>query len=232
MHLSAGRHGYPAAMVDGPADQPPAEPTWFAAFDRLIATCRRTRAALHAVVHDEARDPEVVRDVLAREALAHLDSALEGIVLLTRTGQFTPDELRALVRRAGIVEPPRQGSPDARAAAAEALQALQARVARGEQASVQAVDGAVMLAAGHARVVLSLIPSLPPEAVSWPRSPRSYADIPVPHSSGELLLRTEELARVVWRVAAGDERRDEPLRRTLAFYEAGARLSIRGFRAA
>ena len=47
------------------------------------------------------------------------------------------------------------------------------------------------------------------------------------------MLRAEELARVVWRVAAGDERRDEPLRRTLAFYDAGARLSFRGgFRAA
>jgi hypothetical protein len=216
-------------MVDGPADQPPDEPTWFAAFDRLLDTCRRTRAALHAVVHDEARDPDLVRDVLAREALAHLEAALEGIVLLTRTGQFTGEELRALVRRAGIVEPPRQGSPEARAASAEALHE---RAALGEHERLRAVDGRVMLAAGHARVVLSLIPSLPPDAVSWPRSPRSYADIPVPHSGGELLLRTEELARVVWRVAAGDERRDEPLRRTLAFYEAGARLSFRGFRAA
>jgi hypothetical protein len=89
-----------------------------------------------------------------------------------------------------------------------------------------------MLAAGHARVVFSIIPSLPSEAVSWPRHHRGYADIPVPHSEGELLQRAEELARVVWRVAAGDERRDEPLRRTLAFYETGSRLSFRGFRAA
>jgi len=216
-------------MVEGPADQPPAEPVWFAAFDRLLDTCRRTRAALHAVVHDEARDAGIVRDLLAREALAHLEAALEGIVLLTRTGQFTPEELRALVRRAGIVEPPRPGTPDARSALAEALHE---RAAHPEHELLRAVDGGVMLAAGHARIVLSLIPSLPPDAVSWPRSPRSYADIPVPHSGGELLLRTEELARVVWRVATGDERRDEPLRRTLAFYEAGSRLSFTGFRAA
>jgi hypothetical protein len=78
-----------------------------------------------------------------------------------------------------------------------------------------------------------LIPQLPPEAVAWPRQLRTYADIPVPRSEGEVLLRAEELGRVLWRVAAGDERRDEPLRRTLAFYEAGARLSFRGgFRAA
>jgi hypothetical protein len=216
-------------MVDGPADQQPEEPSWFAAFDRLLNTCRRTRAALHAVVHDEARDADVVRDLLAREALAHLEAALEGIVLLTRTGQFTAEELRALVRRAGIVEPLRPGSPDARSALAEALNE---RTALPDRDSLRPVDGGVMLAAGHARIVLSLIPSLPPDAVSWPRSPRSYADIPVPHSGGELLLRTEELARVVWRVATGDERRDEPLRRTLAFYEAGSRLSFTGFRAA
>jgi hypothetical protein len=89
-----------------------------------------------------------------------------------------------------------------------------------------------MLAAGHARVLFSMIPRLPPEAIGWPSQRRTYADIPVPRSERELLLRTEELGRVVWRVAAGDERRDEPLRRTLAFYEAGARLSFRGFQAA
>jgi hypothetical protein len=89
-----------------------------------------------------------------------------------------------------------------------------------------------MLAAGHARVVFSMIPSLPPEAVSWPSARRTYADIAAPHSAAELLTRAEELTRVVWRVASGDERLDEPLRRTLAFYDAGARLSFRGFLAA
>jgi hypothetical protein len=89
-----------------------------------------------------------------------------------------------------------------------------------------------MLAAGHARVVFSIIPRLPADAVAWPTQPRTYADIPVPRSEGELMLRAEELVRVVWRVAAGDARRDEPLRRTLAFFEAGSRLSFRGFQAA
>jgi hypothetical protein len=44
----------------------------------------------------------------------------------------------------------------------------------------------------------------------------------------ELLARAEELARVLWRIAAGDGRRDEAMRRTLAFYEAGARLTVGG----
>jgi hypothetical protein len=206
-------------MAEGPADQPPAESTFFSAFDHLLGTCRRTRAALLSVVKDEERDGEAVRDMLARDALKHVEAVLEGLVLLARTGQFSGEELRTLVRRAGIVAPARPGSADAIAAEQEAIHARPA---------LRPIDGRTMLAAGHARVVFSLIPQLPAEAVAWPRRHPTYADIPVPRSEAELMLRAEELARVVWRVAAGDERRDEALRRTLAFYEAGSRLSVRG----
>jgi hypothetical protein len=209
-------------MAEGPQDQPHPESTSFSAFDSLLGTFRHTYAALHAVVHDDARDGNAVRALLAREALSHVEAVLDGLVLLARTGQFSAAELRTMVRRAGIIEPASPGSAEFLAAAHEATY---------EVAGLRTVDGRTMLAAGHARVVFSLIPSLPPDTVSWPR-PRSYADIPVPRSAGEQLSRAEELARVVWRVATGDERRDEPLRRTLAFYEAGARLSFRGFAAA
>jgi hypothetical protein len=210
-------------MRDGPRDEPPPEPTFFSAFDHLLETCHRTRAALLSIVNDEERDGAVVRDILAREALVHVEAVLEGLIVLARTGEFSSEELRTMVRRAGIVAPPRAGTLDAIAADQEAatLRPL-----------LRAIDGRTMLAAGHARVVFSVIPQLPPEAVAWPRRHPTYADIPVPRAQGELLARAEELARVVWRVATGDERRDEPLRRTVAFYEAGARLSFRGFRAA
>ena len=210
-------------MVDGPLDPPEQEPTSFAAFDHLLDTFRRTRAALLAVVHDQERDGAIVRDVLAREALSHVEAVLDGLVLRARTGQFSSEELRALVRRAGIVAPARPGTPDAIAAEHEATH---------NRPALRAIDGRMMLAAGHARVVFSLIPQLPAEVVAWPRRHPTYADIPVPRSQGELIVRAEELARVVWRLAAGDQRRDEPLRRTLAFYDAGSRLSYRGFRAA
>ena len=211
-------------MVDRRADEPPPEPTSFSAFDHLLDTCRRTRAALLSIVNDEDRDGEAVRDLLAREALGHVEAVLDGLILLARTGGNSSEELRMLVRRAGIVGPARPGSAEAVAAEQEAAHSRPA---------LRAIDGRTMLAAGHARVVFSVIPQLPPEAVAWPRRHPTYADIPVPRSEGELMLRAEELARVVWRVAAGDERRDEPLRRTLAFYEAGSRLSVRGgFRAA
>ena len=211
-------------MAERRADEPPPEPTSFSAFDHLLDTCRRTRAALLSIVNDEERDGEAVRDLLAREALGHVEAVLDGLILLARTGGYSGEELRTLVRRAGIVGPARPGSPEAVAAEHEAVHMRPA---------LRAIDGRSMLAAGHARVVFSVIPQLPPEAVAWPRRHPTYADIPVPRSEGELMLRAEELARVVWRVAAGDERRDEPLRRTLAFYEAGSRLSVRGgFRAA
>jgi hypothetical protein len=209
-------------MVDGPRDGSLPEPAWFPAFDHLLDTCRRTRAALLSVVHDGQHD-DAVRDVLAREALDHVDAVLEGLVVLARTGQFSSEELRALVQRAGIVAPARAGTAEARAAELEAAH---------ERPRLRAIDGRTMLAAGHARVVFSIIPRLPTDAVAWPTHPRTYADIPVPRSEGELMLRAEELVRVVWRVAAGDGRRDEPLRRTLAFFEAGSRLSFRGFQAA
>lgn len=211
-------------MADRRADEPPPEPTSFSAFDHLLDTCRRTRAALLSIVNDEERDGEAVRDLLAREALGHVETVLDGLILLARAGGFSGEELRVLVRRAGIIEPARLGSAEAVAAEQEAVHVRPA---------LRAIDGRTMLAAGHARVVFSVIPQLPPEAIAWPRRHPTYADIPVPRSEGELMLRAEELARVVWRVAAGDERRDEPLRRTLAFYEAGSRLSVRGgFRAA
>src|SRR5262245_42741871 len=126
-------------MADGPADLPPPEPTSFSAFDRLLGTCRRTRAALLSIVNDEERDGAAVRDVLAREALGHVETVLEGLVLLARTGQFSADELRALVRNAGIVAPPRPGTPEAIAAEQEAAHLRPA---------LRAIDGRMMLAAG------------------------------------------------------------------------------------
>ncbi len=206
-----------------------AEASPFASFERLVQTCRRTRAVLVAVTHERAGDGDEVRSIVAREALAHVDAVLDGLTFLSRAGAYTSEELRTLVRRAGIVEPPRAGSPEAAVGEHESAMERDAIRASGfDLVAIRRVDGQTILAAGHARVVFSVIPTLPPEAVAWPRAHRTYADIPVPRSEAELLERVEELARVLWRVAEGEDRRDEPLRRTLAFYEAGSRLSVRG----
>lgn len=194
------------------------EPTRFAAFDSLVESCRRTRAALVAVVHERSGDGDLVRAVIADDGLAHVDAVRAGLTALARAGQFHAEELRDLVRREGITEISGSG-PEAVAAAAEAATAHHA---------LQPADSAQILAAGHARIVFSVIPTLPAEAVTWPRAHRTYADIPTPRSEAELFERVDELARVLWRVAEGTQRRDEPMRRALAFYETGSRLSLRG----
>ena len=194
------------------------EPTRFAAFDDLVETCRRTRAALVAVVHERTGDGDLVRAVIADDGLAHVDAVRAGLTALARAAQFEAAELRDLVRREGITETPRSG-PDAVAAAAEAATAHH---------ELRPAGTGQILAAGHARIVFSVIPTLPPEAVTWPRAHRTYADIPTPRTEAELFERVDELARVLWRVAEGRQRRDEPMRRALAFYETGSRLSLRG----
>jgi hypothetical protein len=196
----------------------PREPTRFGAFDDLVETCRRTRAALVAVVHERPGDGELVRAVIADDGLAHVDAVRAGLTALARAGQFRPAELRELVRREGITEPSRTG-PEAVAAAVEASL---------ERPAIRPADTAQILAAGHARIVFSVIPALPPEAVTWPRVHRTYADIPTPRTEAELFERVDELARVLWGAAEGRARRDEPMRRALAFYETGSRLSLRG----
>ena len=158
------------------------------------------------------------RAVIADDGLAHVDAVRAGLTALARAGQFRPAELRELVRREGITEHP-VSAPDAVAAAAEA--AL-------DRPAIRPADTDQILAAGHARIVFSVIPMLPPEAVTWPRVHRTYADIPTPRTEAELFERVDELARVLWAVAVGRPRRDEPMRRALAFYETGSRLSLRG----
>ena len=191
----------------------------FAAFDDMVETYRRTRAALVAVAHERAGDGELVREIIASESLPHVDAIWDGLVALARAGQFTSAELRDLVRRAAIVEPPYRNGPDAVAAAAEA---------RAVRPGIRPADAGHMLAAAHSRIVFSVLPTLPPDAVTWPRAHRTYADIPRPRTEAELLARVEELAQVLWRVAEGRPRHDEPLRRALAFFEAGSRLSFGG----
>jgi hypothetical protein len=62
--------------------------------------------------------------------------------------------------------------------------------------------------------------------VTYPKSSRTYADIPVPHTPGEVLARIEELEQVIWEagerpIAAVEP---DPLRRTYGFFETSAWL--------
>ena len=172
------------------------EPTRFAAFDDLVETCRRTRAALVAVVHERSGDGELVRAVIADDGLAHVDAVRAGLTALARAAQFETAELRDLVRREGITELPQNRSRCRR------------RRRRGRDHPPRAAPR------GHGpdprrrprpdRVLGD--PDASAEAVTWPRVHRTYADIPTPRTEAELFERVDELARVLWRVAEGRQR--------------------------
>ncbi len=73
---------------------------------------------------------------------------------------------------------------------------------------------------------MGVLPRLPAEAVTFPQSHPTYADLSVPGSPSELLERIEEIERVVYRasVIPLDELAIGPLRRTYAFFEASSWL--------
>lgn len=56
---------------------------------------------------------------------------------------------------------------------------------------------AQVLAYAHARAALGALPRVPEAHVTFPALRRSYADIPVPRSPGEVLERIDEIERVV-----------------------------------
>jgi hypothetical protein len=90
-----------------------------------------------------------------------------------------------------------------------------------------------LLAFGMAAVALGMLPRLPQEQVTFPKSlrkPATYADIPVPTSPAAMLQRIEEIETTVWQLASYDlpdlaERHYAPLRRTYGFFESSAWLA-------
>jgi hypothetical protein len=117
--------------------------------------------------------------------------------------------------------------------------------ATGDAAQIPAADEAgrppvervrqQLLAFGMAVVALGHLPRLPSKQVTFPQSygkPPTYADIPVPHTPGELLWRIEELEETVWQMMSRNmgqlvQRRYGPVRRTYGFFETSAWLSIK-----
>jgi hypothetical protein len=85
------------------------------------------------------------------------------------------------------------------------------------------------LAFAHSYVTLGVLPRLPAWAVTYPETPPTYADIPVPHTPGEVLARIDELEMVLSEATAKPRREadPEPLRRTYGFFETSAWLVSR-----
>ena len=202
------------------------ETSGFAEFDRFSAVFRRTRALLDAVLVSGDL-PEGATEVLAGEALPHIEDVEAGFRVWLKAGEAQLTELRQLVMQAGLVVPPARDDAEARAALIEAMQALSGA---GGEREILPASPRRLAALEHARLVFAFLPSTPPEEVHYPAGRRTYADIPSPRTPGELALRIEELERQLWWVAAGRSPRpsDPSYRRVYGFFDAAERLSSHG----
>lgn len=199
----------------------------FAEFDRLGTIFRHTLALLDLVtVTGEL--PAAGAEVLAHEALPHVEDIEEGFRLRLRAGAAELSELRELVRRAGLDTDTPRDAAEQRAALIEAMQRQAG--ALGEQPIVPA-PARRLAAIDHAKLVFALLPATPAADVHYPAGRRSYADIAPPHGPAELAARIEELERCLWAVALGKAPRlaDPRYRRTYGFFDVAERMSGRGF---
>jgi len=142
-------------------------------------------------------------------ALGHLSDVREGFTLTLRASAVSSlSELRDLVRHVLIDW------------------SWLSELGLSWQGGPVEVPTSQVIAFAHATTALGVLPHLPPQLVTFPSSGRTYADIPVPHTPGELLARIEELEQVVWEAGerpASDVEADA-LRRTYGFFEASAWL--------
>ncbi len=187
-------------------------------FLALKAISETARDALGVIIRQEMqRAPHSRETVSMREALEYLSEVREGFALTLRTERVRdPRELMYLVNRL-IMD---WGW----------LEDLGLQLALPE--TVERV-GRQLIAFAMAAVALALAPQLPPEAVTFPVQThfprRTYADLPVPETPGDLWERIEEVERVVY--AAGIRHlaavHPSPLRRAYAFFEANAWIAER-----
>ena len=145
--------------------------------------------------------------------LTHLGEAREGFVLCLRASSVAdPKELRDLVRRILLDW--------------TWLEELGLALETGGEIQML---GPQLLVFAHTFVTLGFLPHLPSYQVTFPYGRPTYADIPVPHTPGEVLSRIEELEQVIWEagIRPMGELEPDPLRRTYGFFEAGAWLAAR-----
>jgi hypothetical protein len=200
----------------------PLEPTGFADFDRMAAVFRRTRELLHFVGATD-QFPDDASELIATEALPHVEDIEEGFRVSLRAGAVELAELRALVARAGVGSNESHGAAEARAALIETMHefALSART------EIVPAPARALAALEHARLVFALLPRTPAEEVHYPAGRRTYADISAPRRPAELAERIEELERSLWAVATHHRPRlnDAAYRRTYGFFDTAARIS-------
>jgi hypothetical protein len=177
----------------------------------LAKIVKSTRQTL-AVIVREAYQPGLSgrsgtdRPVHLFDTLEHLGEVREGFILSQRTpAQISLVELRALIQHVLLDW--------------GWLQALDLALAPGEQIENPSQQ---LLVYNHALVALGILPHLPAEAVTFPQTRPSYADVNVPVLPNEMLARIEEIERIIYQaeVMPGYKLAYDPFRRTYAFFEA------------
>jgi hypothetical protein len=207
------------------------EASGFAEFDRLAVLFKRTRELLHLLTAT-GELPEDATDLIAHEALPHVEDIEHGFRVSLRASTAEIAELRALVARAGVNASEPGSAAEARAALIETMHDL--GLANSAHAEIVAAPVRYLAALDQARLVFALLPSTPPEHVHYPLGRRTYADIWPPRGAAELADRIEELERSLWAVATQRRPRvnDASYRRTYGFFDTAARISGHGFLAA
>ena len=204
------------------------ESSGFAEFDRLADLFRRTLAVLDAVL--ETGDlPEGGSDVLATQALPHIEDVEQGFRSLLRAAETDMEELRHLLTRGGFGLPEPRDAGESRAALIEAMRALSGA---GGQRELVGAPSRPLAALEHARLALAMLPGTPESEVHFPGRRRTYADISAPRSPVEFVGRVEEIERTLWWVAAGERPgpRNAAYRRVYGFFDVGERLTSPGLR--
>lgn len=90
-----------------------------------------------------------------------------------------------------------------------------------------------LLAFGMAAIALGALPRLPANQITFPHSysdPPTYADIAPPSTPGEMLVRIEELEKMIWQMMENDlgflvRKSYGSVRRTYGFFESSAWLA-------
>jgi hypothetical protein len=205
------------------------ERTGFADIDRLLELVAGTRAVLDEVI-GHGRLPDGGADLLAQETLPHLDHVHAGFIGSLRADAAPPAELRHLL---GQVPAMRVGEPSS--SAEDRAAAIEVAVERSRLGLPRLVVGGRqpwdLVALGHAKVVMALLPRLPDESVRFPGGRRTYVDIVPPQGPAQLSDRVDELERQVWLAAAGRpvSAVDPAVRRTYGFFDAADRLGRQAF---
>ena len=192
---------------------------------------KRTRELLHGFAAT-GELPVDAADLIAHEALPHVEDIEQGFRVSLRASAVEIAELRTLIARAGLNASEPTTNAEARAALIETMHEL--AQSSSTRAEIVAAPLRYLAALDHARLVFALLPTTAAHDVHFPLGRRTYADIGPPRGAAQLADRIEELERNLWTVATQrrDAISDGSYRRTYGFFDTAARISGQGFLAA